>query len=199
MSDAGLATIVAVAMLVSLIIYALLGGADYGAGVWYPLALGRRGEAQRRLIDRAIGPVWEANHVWLILVVVLLFTAFPPAFAAVTTTLHLPLSLMLIGIVLRGSAFTFAANGCITRPIAAPPTKTQSSPPEATMTTAWDVAMRAIASQVVAGSVRAATAAAPSAAATGTPGRRLSYVLPDSETARPTVATMMIQDSISSR
>jgi cytochrome d ubiquinol oxidase subunit II len=106
-SDAGLATTIAVAMLVSLIIYALLGGADYGAGVWYLLASGRRAEAQRGLIDRAIGPVWEANHVWLILVVVLLFTAFPPAFAAVTTTLHLPLSLMLIGIVLRGSAFTF--------------------------------------------------------------------------------------------
>jgi cytochrome d ubiquinol oxidase subunit II len=106
-SDAGLATIVAIAMLVSLIIYALLGGADYGAGAWYLLAIGRRAEARRRLIDRAIGPVWEANHVWLILVVVLLFTAFPAAFAAVATTMHLPLSLMLIGIVLRGSAFTF--------------------------------------------------------------------------------------------
>ncbi|MDR3621173.1 MAG: cytochrome d ubiquinol oxidase subunit II [Paludisphaera borealis] len=107
MSDAGLATIVAVAMLVSLIVYALLGGADYGAGVWYLLASGRRKEAQRELIDRAIGPVWEANHVWLILVVVLLFSAFPAAYAAVTSTMHLPLSLMLIGIVLRGSAFTF--------------------------------------------------------------------------------------------
>ena len=107
MTDQALATLVAVAMLVSLIAYALLGGADYGAGVWYMLASGRRAEAQRRLVDRAIGPVWEANHVWLILVVVLLFTAFPPAFAALTTTMHLPLSLMLIGIVLRGSAFTF--------------------------------------------------------------------------------------------
>lgn len=107
MSDAGLATIIAVAMLVSLIVYALFGGADYGAGVWYLLAFGRRSEDQRDLIDRAIGPVWEANHVWLILVVVLLFSAFPTAFAAVSTTMHLPLSLMLIGIVLRGSAFTF--------------------------------------------------------------------------------------------
>jgi cytochrome d ubiquinol oxidase subunit II len=106
-TDAGLATAVAVAMLASLIVYALFGGADYGAGVWYLLATGRRSEAQRALIDRAIAPVWEANHVWLILVVVLLFTAFPPAFAAVSTTMHLPLSLMLIGIVLRGSAFTF--------------------------------------------------------------------------------------------
>lgn len=107
MSDAALATILAVAMLVSLIVYALLGGADYGAGVWYLLASGRRKEAQRAVIDQAIGPVWEANHVWLILVVVLLFSAFPPAYAAISSTLHLPLSLMLIGIVLRGSAFTF--------------------------------------------------------------------------------------------
>jgi cytochrome d ubiquinol oxidase subunit II len=100
-------TLIAVAMLASLIMYALFGGADYGAGVWYLIAFGPRAEAQRGLIDRAIGPVWEANHVWLILVVVLLFTAFPPALAAVTTSLHVPLSLMLIGIVLRGSAFTF--------------------------------------------------------------------------------------------
>jgi cytochrome bd ubiquinol oxidase subunit II len=107
MSHEALATIIAVTMLISLIVYALLGGADYGAGVWYLLASGRRKEAQRELIDHAIGPVWEANHVWLILVVVLLFSAFPPAFAAVTSTMHLPLSLMLIGIVLRGSAFTF--------------------------------------------------------------------------------------------
>lgn len=107
MTDAGLATIVAVVMLLSLIVYALFGGADYGAGAWYLLAFGPRAKGQRGLIDRAIGPVWEANHVWLILVVVLLFTAFPPAFAAVTTTMHVPLSLMLIGVVLRGSAFTF--------------------------------------------------------------------------------------------
>src|SRR5262245_9729994 len=100
-------TLIAVVMLASLTMYSLFGGADYGAGVWYLVAFGPRAEGQRGLIDRAIGPVWKANHVWLILVVVLLFTAFPPAFAAVTTTLHAPLSLMLIGIVLRGSAFTF--------------------------------------------------------------------------------------------
>jgi cytochrome bd ubiquinol oxidase subunit II len=62
---------------------------------------------QRRLISEAIGPVWEANHVWLILVIVILFTAFPPAFSAIATALHIPLTLLLIGIVLRGSAFTF--------------------------------------------------------------------------------------------
>ena len=95
------------AMMVSLTFYALLGGADFGGGVWDLFASGPRKQAQRELIAEAIGPIWEANHVWLILVVVLLFTAFPPAFAAIATALHIPLTLMLIGVVLRGSAFTF--------------------------------------------------------------------------------------------
>jgi cytochrome d ubiquinol oxidase subunit II len=98
---------VAAVMLVALMVYALFGGADYGAGVWDLFARGPRAEAQRDLIARAIGPVWEANHVWLIIVVVLLFTGFPPAFYAVMTSLHVPLSAMLVGVVLRGSAFTF--------------------------------------------------------------------------------------------
>src|SRR5439155_2863496 len=87
--------------------YAVLGGADFGGGVWDLLAFGPRKERQRELIAEAIGPVWEANHVWLILAIVLLFTCFPPAFARLGTLLHIPLSLVLIGIVLRGSAFTF--------------------------------------------------------------------------------------------
>lgn len=91
----------------SLILYAVLGGADYGGGVWDLLASGPRVHEQRRLIATAIGPVWEANHVWLIFVIVLLFTAFPPAFAALSTALHIPLTLMLLGIVLRGTSFTF--------------------------------------------------------------------------------------------
>jgi cytochrome d ubiquinol oxidase subunit II len=95
------------AMMVSLTLYALLGGADFGGGVWDLFASGSRKRTQRELIAEAIGPVWEANHVWLILVVVLLFTTFPPAFAGIATALHIPLTLMLIGIVLRGSAFTF--------------------------------------------------------------------------------------------
>jgi cytochrome bd ubiquinol oxidase subunit II len=95
------------AMLVSLTFYALLGGADYGGGVWDLFARGPRADEQRGLIARALGPIWEANHVWLILVVVILFTAFPPAFATIATALHIPLTLLLIGIVLRGSAFTF--------------------------------------------------------------------------------------------
>ena len=87
--------------------YALLGGADFGGGVWGLLASGPRKQRHRELIAEAIGPVWEANHVWLILAVVLLFTCFPPAFARLGTLLHIPLSLVLIGIVLRGAAFTF--------------------------------------------------------------------------------------------
>lgn len=99
--------IAAGAMIVALTFYALLGGADYGGGVWDLFARGVRAKRQRDLIAEAIGPIWEANHVWLILVIVILFTAFPPAFAAISTALHIPLTLLLIGIVLRGSAFTF--------------------------------------------------------------------------------------------
>ena len=109
MSASALAIIVAGIAGVALTAYLLLGGADYGGGVWDLLASGPRRTQQRELIAHAIGPIWEANHVWLILIVVLLFTCFPPAFAALTTVLHIPLTLLLIGIVLRGSAFTFRA------------------------------------------------------------------------------------------
>jgi cytochrome bd ubiquinol oxidase subunit II len=102
-----LETIVAGVIVASLVIYALLGGADYGGGVWDLFAFGRRARQQRGLIAEAISPVWEANHVWLILVIVIMFTAFPPAFAAIATALHIPITLLLIGIVLRGTAFTF--------------------------------------------------------------------------------------------
>lgn len=102
-----LETIIAGVMVASLVLYALLGGADYGGGVWDLFASGPRARAQRTLIAEAISPVWEANHVWLILVVVILFTAFPPAFATIATALHIPITLLLIGIVLRGTAFTF--------------------------------------------------------------------------------------------
>ena len=100
-------SILAGSILVGLTIYALTGGADYGGGVWDLLATGPRTRAQREIIARAIGPIWEANHVWLILVIVILFTAFPAAFARITTVLHIPLTLLLIGVVLRGSAFAF--------------------------------------------------------------------------------------------
>jgi cytochrome bd ubiquinol oxidase subunit II len=88
--------------------YALLGGADFGAGIWDLLA-GRRaaGAPRRALIEHSIGPVWEANHVWLIFVLVLLWTAFPPAFAAISSTLYIPLTLVALGVIARGSAFAF--------------------------------------------------------------------------------------------
>ncbi len=89
-------------------LYAVFGGADFGAGVWALLA-GRdeRGERARSLVDWAIGPVWEANHVWLIFVLVVLWTAFSGAFEAIMSTLFIPLSLAALGIVLRGSGFAF--------------------------------------------------------------------------------------------
>lgn len=98
---------VAGVMVLSLNAYVLLAGADFGGGVWDLFARGPRRDEQRSAIADAIGPIWEANHVWLILVVVLLFTCFPKAFAHLSTTLHVPITLMLVGIVLRGSAFTF--------------------------------------------------------------------------------------------
>jgi cytochrome bd ubiquinol oxidase subunit II len=102
-----LSEMLATVMLVALTAYALGAGADFGGGVWDLLASGPRAGEQRRLIEQAIGPIWEANHVWLILVVVLLFSAFPSAYAAASIALHVPLTLMLLGIVLRGSAFVF--------------------------------------------------------------------------------------------
>jgi cytochrome d ubiquinol oxidase subunit II len=102
-----LETLIAAVMLVALIIYALMGGADYGGGMWDLLASGPRAQRQRHAIVEAIAPVWEANHVWLILVIVLLFSAFPPAFSAIMTALNIPITVMLIGIVFRGSAFVF--------------------------------------------------------------------------------------------
>lgn len=104
-----LPSLLAGSILASLILYVLLGGADFGGGVWNLLARGPRAGAQRRLIAEAIGPVWETNHIWLIVAVVVLFTGFPAAFAAVSTALFVPLTLLLIGIVLRGTAFAFHA------------------------------------------------------------------------------------------
>jgi cytochrome bd ubiquinol oxidase subunit II len=98
-------------LMASLNLYALGAGADFGGGVWDMLACGPRERAQRDTIVHAIGPIWEANHVWLILVIVVLFVAFPVAFAALGTALHIPLTAMLVGIVLRGSAFAFRSYG----------------------------------------------------------------------------------------
>jgi cytochrome d ubiquinol oxidase subunit II len=92
----------------SLTAYAVLAGADFGAGTWDLLAgTTAAGRGRRSLIEHVIGPVWEANHVWLIFVLVLLWTAFPPVFAAVAATLWIPLMLAALGIIGRGSAFAF--------------------------------------------------------------------------------------------
>ncbi|MDK2745395.1 MAG: cytochrome d ubiquinol oxidase subunit II [Nitrospira sp. BO4] len=108
--------ILAVALVGALTFYLLFGGADFGAGIWTLFAMGPRGQPQRALIDQAIGPIWEANHVWLIIAVVILFTAFPPAFAVISIRLHIPLTLMLIGIVLRGTAFAIRTHDITSRP-----------------------------------------------------------------------------------
>ena len=99
---------VAAALFIGLIAYAVLGGADFGSG-FFDLTAGsaRKGAELRTLVDHSIGPVWEANHVWLIYVLVIWWTAFPESFAAATTTLVLPLLLALLGIVLRGASFAF--------------------------------------------------------------------------------------------
>jgi len=103
-----LAEVVLSVMFVGLIAYALFGGADFGAGIWDLLAGGtKRGQRQRDLIEHSIGPVWEANHVWLIFVLVVLWTAFSGAFAAVASTLYMPLTLAAFGMIARGTAFAF--------------------------------------------------------------------------------------------
>jgi cytochrome d ubiquinol oxidase subunit II len=103
-----MSTAVAVVLFCAVTAYAIFGGADFGAGFWDLVAGGAaRGERPRQVIDHSIGPVWEANHVWLIFVFVVLWTGFSEAYASITLTLFVPLSLAAFGIVLRGSSFAF--------------------------------------------------------------------------------------------
>jgi cytochrome d ubiquinol oxidase subunit II len=103
-----LADAVAAAMFAGITLYALFAGADFGAGFWDLVAgSAQRGAPARELIEESIGPVWEANHVWLIFVLVTLWTGFPSAFAPIMSTLYVPLTLAAVGIILRGSAFAF--------------------------------------------------------------------------------------------
>jgi cytochrome d ubiquinol oxidase subunit II len=90
-------------------LYALFGGADFGGGAWDLLAGfdERRGERPRARIQQSLTPVWEANHVWLIFILVVLWTAFPEAFGAIMSTLYVPIALAALGIVLRGAGFAF--------------------------------------------------------------------------------------------
>ena len=100
MSDAA-----AVVLFLAVTMYAIFGGADFGAGFWDLIAGGtKRGERPREVIDHSIAPVWEANHVWLIFVFVVLWTCFPEAYASITLTLFVPLTLAAFGIVLRGAS-----------------------------------------------------------------------------------------------
>jgi cytochrome d ubiquinol oxidase subunit II len=110
MSQHTLAALSAGLILLSLITYTVLAGADFGGGIWDLLARGPQAPRERNAIAAAMGPVWESNHVWLIYVIVLSFTAFPLLYAAVSTALFIPVTLALIGIVLRGAAFSFRSH-----------------------------------------------------------------------------------------
>lgn len=92
-----------VILVICLLLYILLGGADFGGGILELLSGGKAS----KIVSRAIAPVWEANHVWLILVVVILFVGFPSVYSTILTALHIPVLLVLLGIIARGSAFTF--------------------------------------------------------------------------------------------
>ncbi len=107
MSHSQLAILCAVLDTLALITYAVLGGADFGGGVWDLLARGPLALRQRQLIAHALGPVWEANNVWLVFVLVVTWTAFPIVFASLSTALFVPLTLVLVGIIFRGASFAF--------------------------------------------------------------------------------------------
>jgi cytochrome bd ubiquinol oxidase subunit II len=101
-----LADLCVVLIVAGLIAYTVLGGADFGAGFWDLTAGGaKRGARVRGMVERSMSPVWEANHVWLIFVLVVFWTAFPTAFASVASTLYVPLGLAALGIIFRGTAF----------------------------------------------------------------------------------------------
>jgi cytochrome d ubiquinol oxidase subunit II len=101
-------TAVAFVLLLGIVLYGVFGGADFGTGLWDLTAGGaERGARARDLIDHAIGPVWEANHTWLIFCLVVLWSGFPTAFAAIMTTQYIALGIAVFGIVLRGSGFAF--------------------------------------------------------------------------------------------
>ncbi|NJM16155.1 MAG: cytochrome d ubiquinol oxidase subunit II, partial [Bacteroidales bacterium] len=97
------AELVAIILGVSLVLYIVLGGADFGAGIVEIIT----GPKWRPTISKAMGPVWEANHIWLIIAIVILFNGFPQVYSTISTVLHIPLLIALVGITFRGSAFTF--------------------------------------------------------------------------------------------
>src|SRR6476659_5714721 len=103
-------------ILAGLVLYTVLGGADFGAGLWQLTAGG--GERGRRVRDHAhhaIGPVWEANHVWIVFVVTVAWAAYPELFPSVASTASIPLFLAAIGIILRGAAYALRAGAATPR------------------------------------------------------------------------------------
>ncbi|HWH12679.1 MAG TPA: cytochrome d ubiquinol oxidase subunit II, partial [Solirubrobacteraceae bacterium] len=103
-------TIPLVFILAGLVFYTVLAGADFGAGVWQLLASpGKRGEAIRDLAHHSMGPVWEANHVWLIFVLTVTWTAYPTFLGSVASTLAVPLFIAAVGIILRGASYALRA------------------------------------------------------------------------------------------
>lgn len=98
---------VAAALMIALLLFALAGGADFGGGIWTLLARGERAEEQQRLVDRAIGPMWEANELWIVVAAVILWAGFTDAFVVVGISLFIPLILVLFGILIRGAFFAF--------------------------------------------------------------------------------------------
>jgi cytochrome d ubiquinol oxidase subunit II len=105
------AEIIAGILWLALTAYAVLAGADFGGGVWDLFASGPRAAEQRNAVAEAMGPVWEANHVWLIFMITGLFTAFPAAFGVLGLALFVPFTIAMVGIVFRGAAFAFRAHG----------------------------------------------------------------------------------------
>jgi cytochrome d ubiquinol oxidase subunit II len=106
-------TVVILFLWASILLYILLGGADFGAGILELLSPPGERTITRQLTFRAIGPIWEANHMWLVITVVILFVGFPSIYATVSTYLHIPLLILLLGIVARGTALSFRSNDAI--------------------------------------------------------------------------------------
>lgn len=110
MADPTLVSLAVLTLLAGLSMYAVFAGADFGGGIWDLFSFGERKDEQRSAISRAMGPVWEANHVWIIFLITVLFTAFPKAFSALCIGLFVPLSLILLGMILRGAGFVLRAH-----------------------------------------------------------------------------------------
>ncbi|RZM23159.1 MAG: cytochrome d ubiquinol oxidase subunit II, partial [Pedobacter sp.] len=91
----------------SILLYILLGGADFGAGIIEMFTSRKNKSRTRETMYHAIGPIWEANHMWLIIAIVILFVGFPVIYTTMSVYLHIPLAIMLLGIIARGTAFAF--------------------------------------------------------------------------------------------